>query len=468
MPHPPQAEGSKSVRRQIPLQRTRPGSHPAHVPPVHRGRFGGQSFPHAPQLSGSPSRWRHWPLQFVSPGAQAAQVPSWHRGRSAGQLAPQAPQFRGSVCVARHTPPQLILPASHPSHAPARQKGRLDGQSVPHPPQFAGSEVRSRHCPLQRTWPPGQSAVQTPRRQNGLVDEHLWLQRPQLSGSDAGSRQVLVPHRNAAGHFRHAPLTHSASALQRVLQVPQWAASLCTSTHPAFPQSEPDLQRLHCPATQKPFRHRRLHVPQLLESLLRSRQLAPQRVRPAGQAGCTHVPALHVAPTGQCCPHAPQLVGLLVRSTHCPPQQVRPAGQTTPQAPHDVESDCVSRHVPLQHDWPAVQACPQLPQWAALEKVATQTPLQHAVPKVVPQLASQGPPTTAARAGARAANPTTVRTASRVRTLGPLGMRWSRSGEGGRSRLRARDSAPCGRSSAARRGTLADPGATARDGEAVT
>jgi hypothetical protein len=75
-------------------------------------------------------------------------------------------------------------------------------------------------------------------------------------------------------------------------------------------------------------------LPQLVLSLLRSRQAPPQLVRPVAQPLVEHAPAEQTLPVAHPLAHAPQFAGSLPRSTHLPPHSVVPTGQTQPPAEH--------------------------------------------------------------------------------------------------------------------------------------
>jgi hypothetical protein len=80
-------------------------------------------------------------------------------------------------------------------------------------------------------------------------------------------------------------LITNGSAVQSLLQVPQWWASLVRSTH-VLPQSVvPPVQRtVHCPFEQtSPVPHLWPHTPQLLGSLGSMTQALLQLVSPAAQ-----------------------------------------------------------------------------------------------------------------------------------------------------------------------------------------
>ena len=81
--------------------------------------------------------------------------------------------------------------------------------------------------------------------------------------------------------------------------------------------AQPAVEQLHTPLLQTPDGQTVPHAPQLLGSLLRFTQAPLQQTVPAGQ----HDP-LQQLPDEQDLPHAPQLFGSIFVSTQVVPQQV--------------------------------------------------------------------------------------------------------------------------------------------------
>ena len=106
-------------------------------------------------------------------------------------------------------------------------------------------------------------------------------------------------------------------------------------------------------------------LPQLLLSVVRSRQLSAQMESPVRHE-TVHVPREHTVPDGQALPHAPQLLTSVARSRQTEVQLVVPS-------PHE------RAHAPAEHTWPAAQAIPHAPQWLRSVCVSRQTPEQLVV-----------------------------------------------------------------------------------------
>jgi hypothetical protein len=93
------------------------------------------------------------------------------------------------------------------------------------------------------------------------------------------------------------------------------------------------VEAMHAPATQlSPDGHTLPHAPQLLGSLVRSTHLPLQTVPVHVEE--VHSPATQLSPAGQTVPHAPQLLGSSAVSTSqpsaaCPSQSARPGAQST-------------------------------------------------------------------------------------------------------------------------------------------
>lgn len=107
-------------------------------------------------------------------------------------------------------------------------------------------------------------------------------------------------------------------------------------------------------------------------------QAPPQSTVGGVQGASTQMPLLHVWPEAQALPHAPQLVGSLVRSSHplaqsdsggmqgekqVPRLQISPGPQRTPQAPQLAGSMRVSVQLAPQALSGRVQAATHPPNW---------------------------------------------------------------------------------------------------------
>ena len=122
----------------------------------------------------------------------------------------------------------------------------------------------------------------------------------------------------------------------------------------------------------RPGPQNRPHAPQLLGSLVRLTQTLAQRVWPGMHTTLLHMPFVHAVPAAQTLPHAPQFCGSELGSTHPPPQlilgaehalthcrcagsQINPAGQSAlvRQPPHNPP-----RHTPVPQSMPDVQVRP--------------------------------------------------------------------------------------------------------------
>jgi hypothetical protein len=111
--------------------------------------------------------------------------------------------------------------------------------------------------------------------------------------------------------------------------------------------------------------HALAQAPQFATSEVRSTQVPPHNVCPAGHS---HVPAAQLVPPEHLMPHAPQFVLSPVVSTQAPAQDTRPVGQS--------EMQC-----PSEHDSWDPQACPQAPQLAELTESRTQAPPHATSPR---------------------------------------------------------------------------------------
>ncbi len=134
--------------------------------------------------------------------------------------------------------------------------------------------------------------------------------------------QVPLQALRPVGHCNwHAPLTHAPYRPHACPQAPQLLASVCRSTQtapqrcwvpvqigPQTPETHVWFDPQVCP-----------HAPQFKLSVLVSTQVVPHRVWFAAQAW-THAEATQVKPVPQTMPHPPQLAGSVWVFTHTPEQ----------------------------------------------------------------------------------------------------------------------------------------------------
>ena len=112
-------------------------------------------------------------------------------------------------------------------------------------------------------------------------------------------------------------------------QPPQLASSLRVSTHTPPHEVSGAMQRVSMQRALEqvsPALQALPQAPQLLVSLVRSRQPIPQSVV-GGVHGEKHVPKPHSSPEPQRRPHAPQLFGSTRKSVHPPSQATSGAEQ---------------------------------------------------------------------------------------------------------------------------------------------
>jgi hypothetical protein len=209
-----------------------------------------------------------------------------------------------------------------------------------------------RHAPSTQAAPAGHARVHAPQWvRSELVSVH-WL--PQ---------SLRVPEQV------QAPFTHVVPPLQLCPQLPQFDASVRTSTQ-AAPQRVPWVHDAwHDPAEQTvPAAHRFAHDPQRDGFVSRFVHVPAHADCGGGQR---HEPATHSKPGAHAFPQAPQLPMSVLRSTHARPQtasdpvhpsthaparQTSPSAHATPHAPQFDGSELVSLHVEPQRWRPAGHA----------------------------------------------------------------------------------------------------------------
>ena len=226
-----------------------------------------------------------------------------------------------------------------------------------------------------------------------LVSKFIWRQSESFHVQPAVAAQGTVSP--AASQAARTLLSESVPDTGTRYQViPPATPTTVTKVHTLLRQVRPPVHTLP-------------HAPQLLLSLLRSRQVPEQFVCPLLHT-TVHALLTQACPVGHARLHAPQWA-LSVRGSrhapphrsrppphtleHAPPEHTRPAPQTLPQAPQLALSVLSTRHTPEQfvepagHDtWhalptqrlPAGQALPQAPQLLVSVLRSRHTP-EHAV-----------------------------------------------------------------------------------------
>jgi hypothetical protein len=205
-----------------------------------------QEVAQAPQWAGSVLRSTQAPLHSVSPAVQAC----WHvpplQVWPAAQAVPQAPQFLGSVEVLVQTAavpePQTCFGDAHTQAEAVQTSPAM--QTFPHAPQLEALVDVSRQVPVAGSL--GQSAtggaLHTQEAAWQVPSPQSWPQVPQFAVAVCLFTHWMPQVSGwAAGHAQ-SPALQLAPAMQLVLQVPQWSASVWRST-------QTPLQAV-CPAGQ--------------------------------------------------------------------------------------------------------------------------------------------------------------------------------------------------------------------------
>jgi hypothetical protein len=147
---------------------------------------------------------------------------------------------------------------------------------------------------------------------------------------------------------------HTLPAVHACVHEPQFARSVLRSRHvpPQFVRPEPH-EVWQCPIEHtSPAMQAVLHAPQLARSDARSTHEVPQRVSPAGHT-MLHAPPTQLSPVAHARPHVPQFIGSVCTSA----QYARaPVGVHTMSVPQLVSQ------WPMLQTIPVVQAFVQLPQ----------------------------------------------------------------------------------------------------------
>ncbi len=288
---------------------------------------------------------QHAEPQAFGVAAGQAHAPATQACARLVQARPQVPQFEASVRVSTQAPAQLTVPVGQ--HFPFEQVVPL-AHEAPHAPQLSGSVVVSTQIPPpQFVRPVGQHV---PLEQVGVAPEQMVPHVPQWAGSVARLTQAsgqLSGH--CAAVHPHVPPVQTACGLHAVAQPPQCASSTSVFTQTGFaPQSvaagvpaqaqAPETQGAYAARTPTPW-HERPHVPQYppvpVERFTHVPPMPPGPVHASGRsAGHAQRPAVHEAPIGHACQHAPQLAALVRRSVQAPPQRVSPAAQGVSFDPH--------------------------------------------------------------------------------------------------------------------------------------
>lgn len=245
-------------------------------------------------------------------------------GAPPGHAVPQDPQLRLSVWRSTHAPPHWVFPAAvlhEPVQVPAVHSV-FRGQRFPQPPQLAGSFWVSVQARPQSVSVPQVQALLTQLAPAG----HGELQAPQLFASLARSTQALlqsvsagpasVPH-----DVVHTPAAQTLplppSAAQEFPQLPQLFGSLWVAVQTPL-QRCPPFAHWQTPLWQVvPPVQRMLQPPQFASSVCWFTHWVPHRRRPEAQ---THFPPLQVSPAGHWTPQPPQFCGFVAGSTQTPLQ----------------------------------------------------------------------------------------------------------------------------------------------------
>jgi hypothetical protein len=247
--------------------------------------------------------------------------------------------------------------------------------------------------PLQAHVPPVQA----------VPPVHVMPHEPQLFGSVVTSTQLAPQSVWPAGHAAtQAPIEHTWSAPQTLLQAPQLLTSVLVSTHTPLQLvcglAQPQVPPRHV----VPLAHTIPHDPQFELSDFKSTHDAAHALRPVPHIA-SHLPALHTCIAVHAVPHAPQLFGSFAVSTHDPLQVVVPCGQTqalplqisvdehavphapqlrgslvvsTQEAAHLVSMpEQLAEQTPRSQTCALVQAAVQVPQWLGSVDRSTQEPL---------------------------------------------------------------------------------------------
>ncbi len=166
---------------------------------------------------------------------------------------------------------------------------------------------------MQAVRPPGQLAVQPPKRQDWPAGQAL----PQLPQSVAlKERSTQWPRQSTrSGGQTHCPPLQSCPPWQAAPQAPQFLLSVWLSRQwPA--QSVRDGAQLptHWPFEQtSPVGQTSPQLPQSFGALAGSTQTPPQLMSPGGQA---QLPFTQIVPLEQRLPHEPQFPSLVLGSMH--------------------------------------------------------------------------------------------------------------------------------------------------------
>jgi hypothetical protein len=204
--------------------------------------------PHDPQFAASDSVFTQAPLQSESPVLHLMVHAAFEHVPTPpvvpGHSVPQAPQLPASDLRSVQAVPHWVKPAAQANpQTPAAQAGVAFAgavQALPQPLQLAGSAVMSTQAFPQAVWVP-HTLAQAPDEHTSSA-AHLVPQAPQFCAFDLGSTQTPPQFTSGALHtMPHLPAEHTAVALATaghlVLHAPQLVTSLARSAQ-AAPQSE--------------------------------------------------------------------------------------------------------------------------------------------------------------------------------------------------------------------------------------
>lgn len=286
---------------------------------------------------------------------------------AAGAQSGKQPRIGAQAMMHSGPPPHVQLPPVHPSDVP-------ESQLRPQAPQLLSSLDVLMHVPLQHDCAPEQVRPHAPQFATVSSVTQVPLQhiRPAVQAGPAPQPPPAT----------QLPATQVWPAAHARPHIPQCSALVLTST-------QPPPQQLAV-AAHEPLAPQRHAVPM---------QVSPGR-HAGVQADAVQVPATHVSPAAQACPHDPQCAALVCVSMHPPPQQLCGAVQATPDP---------QRHALAVHVLPVgVHARPHPPQSLAVLVVSMHAPPQHIRPAMhVPpaQAIWQRPPRQTVPAGQVIAQP---------------------------------------------------------------
>jgi hypothetical protein len=218
-----------------------------------------------------------------------------------------------SVGVGTHDPPEHPVPAA---------------QTRPHMPQLLLSSLVFVQLRLQAVRG-GVHDVAQPFERHTDVPGHTLPQLPQLFGSTAVVTHT-PPHNVCPYGHVHAPIEQNCPLGHTCPHVPQLLLSLCRLRQVPLQLVVPDAQQI--PDVQlAPDAHEVPHVPQLRGSVCVFVHIPLQSA--GADDGHVHDPATQLSPPMQTVPHVPQLLGSLDGSMQSAPHVNRGEGHDNTQVP---------------------------------------------------------------------------------------------------------------------------------------